>query len=154
MRKSLIGIATLAAGVLALGTAAVASSAIAPLPGITPSSSITPSSGVKTIVQKGQCSGTSKSSLTVSTDGKSVQVAFRVVEDQLTLNPTPVNRSWSTSLLRNGALVFSGVLSTQPSGSFTVARTFAASPSTTPTTFLGAAKTLDGRESCFAKITL
>jgi len=81
-------------------------------------------------------------------------VAFRVVEDQLTLNPTPVNRSWSTSLLRNGALVFSGVLSTQPSGSFTVARTFAASPSTTPTTFLGAAKTLDGRESCFAKITL
>ena len=90
---------------------------------------------------------TSKSSLTVSTDGKSVQVAFRVVEDQLTLNPTPVNRSWSTSLLRNGALVFSGVLSTQPSGSFTVLRTFAASPSTTPTTFLGAAKTLDGREA-------
>ena len=148
MRKSLIGIAMLAAGALALGSAAVANSAIAPLPGITPST------GVKTIVQKGQCSGTSKSSLTVSTDGKSVQVAFRVVENQLTLNPTPINRSWSTSLLRNGAFVFSGILSTQPSGSFTVVRTFAASPSTTPTTYMGAAKTLDGRESCFATITL
>jgi hypothetical protein len=148
MRKGLIGIATLAAGALALGSAAVASSAIAPVSGITPST------GVKTIVQKGQCSGASKSSLTVTTDGKSVQVAFRVVEAQLTLNPTPVTRSWSTSLLRNGAFVYSGILSTQPSGSFTVVRTFAASPSTTPTTFLGAAKTLDGRESCFATITL
>jgi hypothetical protein len=148
MRKGLIGIATLAAGALALGSAAVASSSIAPVSGITPST------GVKTIVQKGQCSGASKSSLTVTTDGKSVQVAFRVVEAQLTLNPTPVTRSWSTSLLRNGAFVYSGILSTQPSGSFTVVRTFAASPSTTPTTFLGAAKTLDGRESCFATITL
>jgi hypothetical protein len=148
MRKGLIGIATLAAGALALGSAAAASSAIAPVSGITPST------GVKTIVQKGQCSGASKSSLTVTTDGKSVQVAFRVVEAQLTLNPTPVTRSWSTSLLRNGAFVYSGILSTQPSGSFTVVRTFAASPSTTPTTFLGAAKTLDGRESCFATITL
>jgi hypothetical protein len=153
MRKGLIGIATVAAGALALGSAAVASSAIAPVPSITPPS-ITPSSGVKTIVQKGQCSGASKSSLTVSTDGKSVQVAFRVVEAQLTLNPTPVTRSWSTSLLRNGTFVYSGILSTQPSGSFTVVRTFAASPSTTPTTFMGAAKTLDGRESCFATITL
>lgn len=154
MRKGLIGIATVAAGALALGSAAVASSAIAPVPGITPPSTITPSSGVKTIVQKGQCSGASKSSLTVSTDGKSVRVAFQVVEAQLTLNPTPVTRSWSTSLLRNGAFVYSGILSTQPSGSFTVVRTFAASPSTTPTTFMGAAKTLDGRESCFATITL
>ena len=148
MRKGLIGIATLAAGALALGSAAVASSAIAPVTGITPSTY------VKTIVQKGQCSGASTSSLTVSTDGKTVQVAFRVVENQLTLNPTPINRDWSTSLLRNGALVYSGVMSTRPSGSFTVVRTFTAFPSATPTTFMGIAKTLDGRESCFATITL
>jgi hypothetical protein len=148
MRKRLIGIATLAAGALALGSAAVASSAIAPVSGITPSI------GVKTIVQKGQCSGASTSSLTVSTDSKIVKVAFRVVENQLTLSPTPANRSWAASLQRNGALVFSGVMSTRPSGSFTVVRTFAASPSTTPTTFKGAAKTLDSRESCFATITL
>lgn len=148
MRKGLIGIATLAAAALALGSAAVASSAIAPVSGTTPSI------GVKTIVQKGQCSGTSASSLTVSTDGKIVKVAFQVVENQLTLSPTPATRSWEASLLRNRALVFSGVLSTRPSGSFTVIRTFSASPATTPTTFTGAAKTLDGRESCFATITL
>jgi hypothetical protein len=145
MRKRLIGIATLAA--LALASTAAATAAILPVSGITPSS------GGAIIIQKGKCSGTSTSLLKVTTNTKTIQVAFQVTEHQLTLSPTPVNRQWSAALVRNGSPLFSGVVGTGPSGSFTVTRSFAASPSTTPTTIVGAAKRLDGHESCFATIT-
>jgi hypothetical protein len=145
MKKlSLIGVAALVAGMVALGSAAVAKAAYPSEPGITPSS------GTKTIIQKGTCSGASTALLKVTTGGTFVQVAFQVVENQLTLGPIPANHAWSVQLVRNGSPLFSGVVNTGADRSFTVTRSFG--PSVTPTQIAAGATTLDGREKCFATI--
>ena len=147
MKKlSLIGVAALVAAVVALGSAAVANAAFPSEPGI----GITPSTGTKTIVAKGTCTGASKSSLKVTTGGTFVQVAFQVVENQLTLGPIPVNHPWSVQLVKNGSPLFSGIVSTGADRSFTVTRTLG--PSITPTQISAGATSLDGREKCFATI--
>jgi hypothetical protein len=129
MKKlTLIGIATLAAVLLAIAPAALAGG----------------SKGGDAIIKRGKCSASSTWKLKVKSDDGRIETEFEVDQNR-------VGKRWRVKLVRGGATVFSGIRTTvAPSGSFTLRRLLASSPGTTR--IAASAKAVQGGESCNAVI--
>lgn len=128
-KLTFIGIATLAAMLLALAPTALAGQ----------------SKGGKGIIKQGKCTGSSTWKLKVKSDDGRLQTEFEVDQNR-------VGKRWRVTLVRDGSTVFRGIRATvAPSGSFTVHRLLAASAGTTR--IVASAKALQSGESCRAVVS-
>lgn len=128
-KLTFIGIATLAAMLLALAPTALAGQ----------------SKGGKGIIKQGKCTGSSTWKLKVKSDDGRLQTEFEVDQNR-------VGKRWRVTLVRDGSTVFRGIRATvAPSGSFTVRRLLAASAGTTR--IVASAKALQSGESCRAVVS-
>jgi len=128
-KLTFIGIAALAAMLLALAPTAVAGQ----------------SKGGKGIVKQGKCTGSSTWKLKVKSDDGRLETEFEVDQNR-------VGKRWRVTLVRDGSTVFRGIRTTvAPSGSFTVRRLLAASAGTTR--IVASAKALQSGESCRAVVS-
>ena len=128
-KLTFIGIAALAAMLLALAPAALAGG----------------KKGGYGIVKRGACSAGSSWKLKVKSDDGRIETEFEVDQNR-------VGKRWRVTLLRNGSTVFSGIRRTvAPSGSFTVHRLLAASAGTNR--IVATARALQGGERCRAAIS-
>ena len=128
-KLTFIGIAALAAMLLALAPAALAGG----------------KKGGDGIVKRGACSAGSSWKLKVKSDDGRIETEFEVDQNR-------VGKRWRVTLVRGGSTVFSGIRTTvAPSGSFSVHRLLAASAGTNR--IVASAKALQGRESCRAVIS-
>jgi len=128
-KLTFIGIAALAAMLLALAPAALAGG----------------KKGGDGIVKRGACSAGSSWKLKVKSDDGRIETEFEVDQNR-------VGKRWRVTLLRNGSTVFSGIRRTvAPSGSFTVHRLLAASAGTNR--IVATARALQGGERCRAAIS-
>jgi hypothetical protein len=128
-KLTFIGIAALAAMLLALAPTAVAGQ----------------SKGGKGIIKQGKCTGSSTWKLKVKSDDGRLETEFEVDQNR-------VGKRWRVTLVRDGSTVFRGIRTTMaPSGSFTVRRLLAASAGTTR--IVASAKALQSGESCRAVVS-
>lgn len=128
-KLTFIGIATLAAMLLALAPTALAGQ----------------SKGGKGIIKQGKCTGSSTWKLKVKSDDGRLQTEFEVDQNR-------VGKRWRVTLVRDGSTVFRGIRTTvAPSGSFTVRRLLTASAGTTR--IVASAKALQSGESCRAVVS-
>ncbi len=125
---TLIGIATIAAMLLALAPTALAGA----------------SKGGDGVIKRGKCSASSTWKLKVKSDDGRIETEFEVDQNR-------VGKRWRVTLAQNGSTVFNGSRTTvAPSGSFSVERLLAASAGTTRV--VATAKAVQGGESCRAVI--
>ena len=129
MKKAmLIGIAAVAAMVLAVAPTALAGGA---------------KDGDR-VIKRGKCSVASTWKLKAKSDDGRVEVEFEVDQNR-------VGARWRVALKRDGATVFNGIRTTRaPSGSFSVERLLA--PSSGSTRIVAHAKAMRGSESCSATL--
>ena len=128
-KLTIIGIATLAAMLLALAPTALAGG----------------SKGGDRIIKRGKCTASSTWKLKVKSDDGRIETEFEVDQNR-------VGKRWRVTFVRGGSTVFSGIRTTvAPSGSFSVHRLLAASAGTNR--IVASAKALQGRESCRAVIS-
>ena len=129
-KLTLIGIATLAAMLLALAPTALAGG----------------SKGGDGIVKRGKCTASSTWKLKAKSDNGRIETEFEVDQNR-------VGKRWRVKLVRNGSSAFSGIRRTvAPSGSFTLRRLLVAS--TPSTRIVATAKALQGGESCRAVLVI
>jgi hypothetical protein len=131
MRKlTLIGIAALAAAVLALVPTALAAGG----------------KDGKGMVKRGSCSAGSSWKLKAKLDNGRIEAEFEVDQNR-------VGRRWRVKLAKGNATVFNGIRTTvAPSGSLTVRRLLAGSPGSAR--IVASARALQGGESCRGIVTL
>ena len=131
MRKlTLIGIAAAVAAVFALVPAALAGG----------------SKDGDGVIKRGRCSASSTWKLKAKPDDGRIEAEFEVDQNA-------VGKRWRVTLVRNGAVVFSGVRRTiAPSGSFEVRRRLADSAGADR--ILARARALAGGETCRAALSL
>jgi hypothetical protein len=128
-KLTFIGIAALAAMLLALAPTALAAQ----------------SKGGKGIIKQGKCTGSSTWKLKVKSDDGRLQTEFEVDQNR-------VGKRWRVTLVRDGSTVFRGIRTTvAPSGSFTVRRLLTASAGTSR--IVASAKALQSGESCRAVVS-
>lgn len=128
-KLTFIGIAALAAMLLALAPAALAGG----------------SKGGDGIVKRGKCTAGSTWKLKAKSDDGRIETEFEVDQNR-------VGKRWRVTLVRDGSTVFRGIRTTvAPSGSFTVRRLLAASAGTTR--IVASAKALQSGESCRAVVS-
>ena len=129
-RLAYIGIAALAATLLALAPTALAGQ----------------SKGGKGIIKTGKCSASSNWKLKVKSDDGRIETEFEVDQNR-------VGKRWRVTFMRNGASAFTGIRTTvAPSGSFSVQRLLASSAG--GNRIVATAKALRGGETCRAAISL
>jgi hypothetical protein len=127
-KLTFIGIAALAATLLALAPTAFASQ----------------SKGGRGIIKSGKCTASSTWKLKVKSDDGRIETEFEVDQNR-------VGKRWRVTLTRNGASAFSGIRTTvAPSGSFSVRRLLASSAG--GNRIVASAKALQSGESCRAVI--
>jgi hypothetical protein len=127
-KLTLIGIAAVAAMLLALAPTALAGG----------------SKGGDGVVKRGKCTASSTWKLKVKSDDGRIETEFEVDQNR-------VGKRWRVSLSRNGANVFRGIRTTvAPSGSFSVGRLL--NPSAGTTRIVASATALQGGESCRAVV--
>lgn len=127
-KVTFIGIAALAAMLLALAPTALASGG----------------KGGDRVLKTGKCTASSTWKLKVKSDDGRIETEFEVDQNR-------VGKRWRVTVVRDGSTVFRGIRATvAPSGSFTVRRLLAASVGTTR--IVASATALQGGESCRAVI--
>jgi hypothetical protein len=123
-----IGLAALAATLLALAPTALASQ----------------SKGGRGVIKTGKCTASSTWKLKVKSDDGRIETEFEVDQNR-------VGKRWRVTLMRNGSSAFSGIRTTvAPSGSFSVRRLLASSAG--GNRIVASAKALQSGESCRAVI--
>jgi hypothetical protein len=127
-KLTFIGIATLAAMLLAFAPTALAGG----------------SKDGDGVIKRGTCTASSTWKLKVKSDDGRIETEFEVDQNR-------TGKRWRVTIARGGSNVFRGIRTTvAPSGSFTVRRLLAASAGTTR--IVASATALQGGESCRAVI--
>jgi hypothetical protein len=135
-KLTFIGIAALAAALLALVPAAFASGGKGGGGG----------GGNRAVIKRGTCSVHSTFKLKAKADDGRIEAEFEVDQNR-------VGKRWRVTLTRNGASAFSGIRTTlAPSGSFSLHRLLAASAG--GNRIVASATALKGGETCRASISL